>query len=174
MMQGKGLVFVTGDRLGDQLTVLLEEAGCQVVRGPQPRPPALTVFPTEEWPRWFSETDVLVVSPRDVCSREVMLAAPHLRAVVSTVIGVDTIDLDAAMLVVFIAGRGPMQKNFVALQEATAMLSAPLPLDLPAKPPPLPPNPPPPPQMKARMVRGKTIGLIGMGRTARGVVERLA
>ena len=27
---------------------------------------------------------------------------------------------------------------------------------------------------KARMVRGKTIGLIGMGRTARGVVERLA
>jgi D-3-phosphoglycerate dehydrogenase len=28
--------------------------------------------------------------------------------------------------------------------------------------------------MKARMVRGKTIGLIGMGRTARGVVERLA
>jgi len=95
-MQGKGLVFVTGDRLGDQLTALLEEAGCQVVRGPQPRPPALTIFPKEEWPRWFSETDVMVVSPRDVCSREVMLAAPRLRAVVSTVIGVDTIDLDAA------------------------------------------------------------------------------
>ena len=69
-MQGKGLVFVTGDRLGDQLTALLEEAGCQVVRGPQPRPPALTVFPKEEWPQWFSETDVMVVSPRDVCSRE--------------------------------------------------------------------------------------------------------
>ena len=85
-MQGKGLVFVTGDRLGDQLTALLEEAGCQVVRGPQPHPPALTVFPKEEWPRWFGETDVLVVSPRDVCSREVMLAAPRLRAVVSTVI----------------------------------------------------------------------------------------
>ena len=33
-MQGKGLVFVTGDRLGDQLTARLEEAGCQVVRGP--------------------------------------------------------------------------------------------------------------------------------------------
>ncbi len=52
-MQGKGLVFVTGDRLGDQLTALLEEAGCQVVRGPQSRPPALTVFPKEEWPGWF-------------------------------------------------------------------------------------------------------------------------
>lgn len=43
-MQGKGLVFVTGDRLGDQLTALLEEAGCQVVRGPQPRPPALPAW----------------------------------------------------------------------------------------------------------------------------------
>jgi hypothetical protein len=44
MMQGKGLVFVTGDRLGDQLTALLEEAGCQVVRGLQPWPPALTTW----------------------------------------------------------------------------------------------------------------------------------
>src|SRR5439155_21542338 len=81
---GKGLVFVTGDRLGDQLTALLEEAGCQVVRGPQPQPSALTVFPREEWPRWFGETDVLVVSPLDVCTREVMAAAPRLRAVVSS------------------------------------------------------------------------------------------
>src|SRR5215475_5151353 len=145
MMHGKGLVFVTGDRLGDQLIALLEEAGCQVVRGPQPRPPALTVFPKEEWPRWFSETDVLVVSPRDVCSREVMLAAPRLRAVVSTVIG-----------------------------EATVMLIAALLLDLPGKSHLLRTNAPRPPQLKARMVRGKTIGLIGMGRTARGVVERLA
>ena len=79
-MQGKGLVFVTGDRLGDQLTARLEEAGCQVVRGPQPRPPALTVFPKEEWPRWFSETDVLVVSPDDVCSRELMAALPPAAA----------------------------------------------------------------------------------------------
>ena len=30
-MQGKGLAFVTGDRLGDQLTALLEEAGCQII-----------------------------------------------------------------------------------------------------------------------------------------------
>ena len=66
-MRGKGLVFVTGDRLGDHLTALLEEAGCQVVRGPPPHPPARTLFPKEEWPRWFSETDVMVVSPREVC-----------------------------------------------------------------------------------------------------------
>ena len=173
-MQGKGLVFVTGDRLGDQLTALLEEAGCQVVRGPQPRPPALTIFPKEEWPRWFSETDVMVVSPRDVCSREVMLAAPRLRAVVSTVIGVDTIDLDAANDLSLIVGHGAMPENFLGVSEATVMLIAALLLDLPGKSHLLRSNAPRPAQMKARMVRGKTIGLIGMGRTARGVVERLA
>ena len=173
-MQGKGLVFVTGDRLGDQLTALLEEAGCQVVRGPQPRPPALTIFPKEEWPQWFSETDVMVVSPRDVCSREVMLAAPRLRAVVSTVIGVDTIDLDAASDMGLIVGHGAMPENFLGVSEATVMLIAALLLDLPGKSQLLRTNAPRPPHMKARMVRGKTIGLIGMGRTARGVVERLA
>jgi hypothetical protein len=55
-MQGKGLVFVTGNRLRDQRTALLEEAGCQVVRGPQPCPPALTIFPklraAARWMNW--------------------------------------------------------------------------------------------------------------------------
>jgi len=173
-MQGKGLVFVTGDRLGNQLTALLEEAGCQVVRGPQPQPSALTVFPREEWPRWFGETDVLVVSPRDVCTREVMAAAPRLRAVVSSVIGVDTIDMDAANEMGLIVGHGAMPENYIGVSEATVMLIAALLLDLPGKARLLRTNAPRPAQMQARMVRGKTIGLIGMGRTARGVVERLA
>lgn len=173
-MQGKGLVFVTGDRLGDHLTVLLEEAGCQVIRGPQPHPPALTIFPRAEWPRWFGETDVLVVSPRDVCAREVMAAAPRLRAVISTVIGVDTIDLDAANELGVIVGHGAMPENYLGVAEATVMLIAALLLDLPGKQRLLRTNAPRPAQLQARMVRGKTIGLIGMGRTARGVVERLA
>jgi hypothetical protein len=37
-MQGQGIVFVTGDRLGDQLTSLLEAEGCQIIRGPKPNP----------------------------------------------------------------------------------------------------------------------------------------
>ena len=39
-MQGKGVVFVTGDRLGEPVAALLEEAGCQVIRGPEPNLPA--------------------------------------------------------------------------------------------------------------------------------------
>src|SRR6266568_3765248 len=132
-MQGKGLVFVTGDRLGDQLTALLEEAGCQV-----------------------------------------MAAAPRLRAVVSSVIGVDTIDMDAANEMGLIVGHGAMPENYMGVSEATVMLIAALLLDLPGKARLLRTNVPRPAQMQARMVRGKTIGLIGMGRTARGVVERLA
>jgi D-3-phosphoglycerate dehydrogenase len=172
-MQAKGIVFVTGDRLGDQVTTLLEAAGCQVIRGPQPHPPALTVFPREEWPRLFSETDVLVVSPRDFCPKEVLAAAPRLRAVVSAVIGVDTIDMEAATDMGLIVGHGAMPENYLGVAESTVMLIAALLLDLRGKETLLRTNAPRPAQLKARMVRGKTIGLIGMGRTARGVVERL-
>lgn len=172
-MQGKGVVFVTGDRLGQRLSELLEEAGCQVIRGPEPKPPALTIFPREEWPRLFAETDVIVVSPRDVCSREIMAAAPRLRAVVSGVIGVDTIDMDAANEMGLIVGHGAMPENYLGVAESTVMLIAALCLDLHGKERILRTNAPRPAQLKARMVRGRTIGLIGMGRTARGVVERL-
>jgi D-3-phosphoglycerate dehydrogenase len=172
-MQGKGIVFVTGDRLGDQVTTLLKDAGCQVIRGPKPQPPALTVFPHEEWPRLFGETDVLVASPRDFCPREVLLAAPRLRAVVSTVIGVDTIDIEAANDLGLIVGHGAMPENYLGVSESTVMLLAALLLDLHGKETLLRTNAPRPAQLKARMVRGKTIGLIGMGRTAQGVVERL-
>ena len=173
-MQGKGIVFVTGDRLGDQLTALLEDAGCQVIRGPQSNPPALTIFPPDDWPRLFSETDVIVVSPRDVCTREIMTAAPRLRAVVSSVIGVDTIDMDAANDLGLIVGHGAMPENYLGVAESTVMLIAALLLDLHGKETLLRTNAPRPARLKARMVRGKTIGLVGLGRTARGVVERLA
>ena len=173
-MQGKGVVFVTGDRLGNRLAELLEQASCQVIRGPQPNPPALTVFPREEWPRLFSETDVIVVSPRDVCSGAIMAAAPRLRAVVSAVIGVDTIDMDAANEMGLIVGHGAMPENYLGVSESTVMLIAALLLDLHGKAQILRTHAPRPAQLKARMVRGKTIGLIGMGRAARGVVDRLA
>jgi D-3-phosphoglycerate dehydrogenase len=174
MMQGKGVVFVTGDRLGNQLSDLLTQAGCQVIRGPESRPPTMTILPPEEWPRLFGETDVVVVSPRDLCRREMMASAPRLRAVVSPVIGVDTIDMDAANEMGLIVGHGAMPENYLGVSESTVMLIAALLLDLHGKEKILRRNAPRPAQLKARMVRGKTIGLIGMGRTARGVVERLA
>lgn len=114
------------------------------------------------------------MSPRDVCSREVMNAAPRLRGVVSAVIGVDTIDMEAANELGLIVGHGAMPENFLGVSESTVMLIAALCLDLHGKETMLRTNAPRPAQLRARMVRGKTIGLIGMGRAARGVVERLA
>ena len=103
-----------------------------------------------------------------------MEAAPCLRGVVSAVIGVDTIDMDAANDFGLIVGHGAMPENYLGVSESTVMLIAALCLDLHGKETLLRTNAPRPPQLRARMVRGKTIGLIGLGRTARGVVERLA
>ena len=173
-MQGQGVVFVTGDRLGDRVADLLGAEGCQVIRGPKPNPPALTTLSQEDWPRLFSETDVIVASPRDVCSRDILEAAPRLRGVVSAVIGVDTIDMDAASELGLIVGHGAMPENYLGVSESTVLLIAALCLDLHGKERLLRDNAARPAQLRARMVRGKTIGLIGMGRAARGVVERLA
>jgi phosphoglycerate dehydrogenase-like enzyme len=71
-------------------------------------------------------------------------------------------------------GHGAMPENYLGVAESTVMLIAALLLDLHGKETILRTNAPRPAQLKARMVRGKTIGLIGIGRTARGVVERLA
>jgi D-3-phosphoglycerate dehydrogenase len=122
----------------------------------------------------FSETDVIVVSPRDLCPKEVLTAAPRLRAVISAVIGVDTIDMEAASAMGLIVGHGAMPENYLGVSESTVLLIAALLLDLHGKETILRTNAPRPAQLKARMVRGRTIGLIGMGRTARGVVERLS
>src|SRR2546428_595569 len=103
-----------------------------------------------------------------------MPAAPPLRALGSTVIGGETLDKDAGNDLGPTVGPGALPENHPGVSEATVMLIAARLLDLPGKSTLLRTNAPRPPQMKARMVRGKTIGLIGMGRTARGVVERLA
>ncbi len=103
-----------------------------------------------------------------------MAAAPRLRGVVSAVIGVDTIDMEAANELGLIVGHGAMPENYLGVSESTVMLIAALCLDLHGKETMLRTNAPRPAQLRARMVRGKTIGLIGMGRAARGVVERLA
>jgi D-3-phosphoglycerate dehydrogenase len=82
--------------------------------------------------------------------------------------------MDAANAMGLIVGHGAMPENYLGVSESAVMLIAALLLDLRGKETILRTNAPRPAQLKARMVRGKTIGLIGIGRTARGVVERLS
>lgn len=103
-----------------------------------------------------------------------MESARRLRAVIAPTIGVDAIDMVAADRLGIIVGHGAMAENYLSMAEATVMLMAVLFFDLRGTERILRAELPRPKRMTAQMLRGRTIGLVGFGRIARAVFERLA
>jgi D-3-phosphoglycerate dehydrogenase len=172
-------VFVGSDRvLGDtldQAAAALEAAGCNVIRGHSERPPHRTRYELATARRYFEAASVLLISSRTVIDAAMLELAPRLLGVVFASIGTDSIDLPAATDHGIIVANGATAENVESLAEATVMLIAALLLDLPRKQRQFalrsaraPAN-----DLSARMVSGKTIGLIGFGRIARSVTRRL-
>ena len=112
-----------------------------------------------------------LVSP--VCSAEVMARAPDLRAIINPFTGSEHIDRAEATRRGIVVGIGQTGENVVGMAEATVLLLLDAFYDLkraegvlrqgdrrPA--------------IQARQLAGKTVGLLGFGRIAQAVAERLA
>ena len=169
----KQRVLVSNDWISEILADALSSLDVEIIRGTVNVPPGPTVYAKEDWPELFGNTDIALVSPITVISREMMEAAPKLKAVMSPVIGVESIDVDAATDLGIIVGHGATPENFLGMSEATMLLISALAMQLPFKEQLLRDNAPRPKVLTACSVRNRTIGLIGMGRIARGVVARL-
>jgi len=162
----------------DQIQARLERSGIEVLRGPQTAPGKKLVYSKESYTELFGRAEVMMFSSRSICSREIMLAAPRLRGIVNPTIGLETVDLAAANELGIIVGHGATPENFLGMAEATVMLILMLmyqPRETEAvlrdrrrRPRSTPKD------VWARMLRGRTVGLVGLGRIARGVVERLS
>ncbi|TMH51834.1 MAG: dehydrogenase [Betaproteobacteria bacterium] len=162
----------------DQIQARLERNGIEVLRGPQTAPGKKLVYSKESYTELFGRAEVMMFSSRSICSREIMLAAPRLRGIVNPTIGLETVDLAAANELGIIVGHGATPENFLGMAEATVMLILMLmyqPRETEAvlrdrrrRPRSTPKD------VWARMLRGRTVGLVGLGRIARGVVERLS
>jgi D-3-phosphoglycerate dehydrogenase len=174
----RGTIFLCRDLYLDQeldeVAGHLAADGFFVRRGEPVKPGTKRVFNAESRARLLADADVVVVSSRNLLSGEDMMAARRLRAVIAPTIGVDAIDLGAAERLGIIVGHGATPENFLSMAEATAMLMMVLFYDLHGTERVLRQGLPRPRTMKARMLRGSTIGLIGFGRIARAVHERLA
>jgi D-3-phosphoglycerate dehydrogenase len=174
------LVFVGNDyAVPDLIEDLVDELGgrnIRVVRGKAAAPPAITEYAPAEWPQLFGEAEVIFISTRTRAPRGLLESAPRLRGVVFPTIGTDSIDLSDARDLGLMVGHGPTPENFTAMAESTVMLIAAMFLDLRGKmrSAQLNLSRPSMKSMKARIVQGKTIGFVGMGRISRAVVERLA
>ena len=162
----------------DEIESRLVKLGIEVVRGPQTVPGRKLDYPKERHAELFGRAEVMMFSSRSICSREIMLAAPRLRGIVNPTIGLETVDLAAANELGVIVGHGATPENFLGMAEATVMLILMLMYQPGAtedvlrgrrsRPKPTAKN------AWARMLRGRTVGLIGLGRIARGVAERLS
>jgi D-3-phosphoglycerate dehydrogenase len=162
------------DEMLDAMGEGLEKQGMRVIYGPpvgKPEGPSAS----EKWSDLIGEADVVLMSNRSNCSREVMQAAPRLRAVVFPAIGTEGVNLDAARELGILVGHGAAPENFETMGEATVMLIAALFLELFQKERIGRENLPPPGPMhhSSRSVKGKTIGFVSFGRIARATAERL-
>jgi phosphoglycerate dehydrogenase-like enzyme len=107
------------------------------------------------------------------CARELMERAPQLRALVTPWIGVEGIDIVAATALGVVVANGQVPENYLSMAEATIMLVLACLYNLPEKIDALRNNLPTPPRQQARMLRGKTLGMIGFGNMARAIAHRL-
>jgi len=166
------------DSVLDGVSAKLEQAGIEVIRGPAPQPGVKLTYPPETREALFSRAEVAMFSSRSICSRELMLAAPKLRGIVNATIGLETVDTDAANELGIIVGHGATPQNFLSMAESTVMLMLML-MYQPKKSEEVMqgkrsrPNPVPS-EAWARMMLKRTVGLVGLGRIGRGVVERLS
>ena len=116
---------------------------------------------------------VALVGVNFAFSREVMAKLPRLKAIVSAVSGTDTIDKQAARALGIRIGHSPALETSESLAEATILLMLALLYQLPRNAALLRDHSPIPQEPFVQMLKGKTVGLVGFGRSARALATRL-
>ncbi len=177
-MSRTGLVLVTSDfildRWLDQVADTLRERGFEVLRGPKQVPPAKTRFAAEDLPKYFAHADIVITTTRSIIGPEALAAAHRLRGIVYPTIGTESVDLTSANKLGIAVAHGPTPENFNSMAESAVLLMLALLYDLRGTERVLRENLPRPEVMKARMMMRKTVGLVGFGRIARGIADRLS
>lgn len=175
MADPKWTVIITEpmDKTG-QSHRLLEENGCKVILG-------RTIWEHPDWPYTEDElielcgnADAAIVSTRDLFTSRFMESLNRLRAVCKYGIGVERIDVQAATDLGIMVTHTPVPENVTCMSEGTIALMLALlkKIKFADK------------FMKEGgwrgtevfetvMLRGKTLGLIGLGRIGRAVAEKL-
>ena len=150
--------------MGDEITEELQVAKVSLTRYPD-----AASFDADA----LANADIMLAPGSVICDRARMESAPRLRAIVSPITGTEGFDETSASELNILVANGQVRENFDSMAESTVMLILAALYDLPGAQEMLRRNLPRPRSLKARMLSGKTLGLIGFGQIARAVVSRL-
>jgi phosphoglycerate dehydrogenase-like enzyme len=116
---------------------------------------------------------VLVAVSSFPCTRELMMRAPRLRALISPFIGTEGFDEAAATALGIVVANGQVPENFLSMAESTILLILASLYSLHWWEQELRDNRPHPARVPGRMLNGRTLGMIGFGHIARAIAQRL-
>jgi len=122
----------------------------------------------------LKDAEAFIVLSNFPCGKDLMKKAPHLLGIVSPFIGTEGIDEVAATELGIVVANGQVPENVLSMSESTIMLMLVSFYSLHWWQQQLRENRPHPAQVPGRMLRSTTLGMIGCGQIARGIVARLA
>jgi len=166
-------VVATGpwDRPGWEQPLL--DAGCEVVSGVSVDASWSHRYSDDDLIALLQDADAVVIATRERLSRRVLENAPHLRVVAKASIGVENVDHAAATDLGILVVNSPAPENFVGIAEASIGLLLALAKRLHENEQLLQDGRWKAPGSLGSLVRGKTIGLVGLGRVGANVARRL-
>lgn len=163
------VLIVGSAQAEDLLTPIAGRLVCSGVGASLHIGPLADLRQTQGW----RSTDVLLTADSE-CARADIVAAPNLRAVVSPVLGVEGIDEPAATEAGVLVVRGQVPENYESMAEATLMLVLAASYDLPGKVVDFKVGiKRPKAELRSRMLKSKTIGIVGFGNIAKALITRL-
>jgi D-3-phosphoglycerate dehydrogenase len=155
------------NQMFDELGAELQKAGHHITR--YAHRDAFAVMPDP-----LAGLDILLCVAVFPLTRAMLGAAPRLRAIVSAVTGVDGVDIPAATERGIVVANAQTDENIVGMAESTVLMMLAALYDLDGAQNQVRKNLWRPPQLKAYQLRGKTVGLIGLGRIGRETARLLA
>jgi D-3-phosphoglycerate dehydrogenase len=118
--------------------------------------------------------DVLLCAANFPVTRAMLMAAPRLRAIVSAITGTEGVDVQAATDCAVVVANAQTEENITGMAEATVLLILAALYDFDGTQRLLRRSLPRPDPLRARQLRGKTVGFIGLGRIGRETARLLS
>lgn len=167
-------VCLTGPTRLTLIEKLLQEGGCELVRGKNSEEFRTHKYERRELLDLIADCAVVYPSGRDLISGEILDSCPELQAVVKSSIGIETVDVDAATDLGILCCNSPTPENYLGVAEATVGLMVALFKRLKTNEADLRAGGWKQAHHRGSLMVGRTVGIIGVGRIGRNVAKRMA